>query len=114
MDQDTRLRVDNAEVLFEALRGARGVGLPAQVEGAEPAWTNFVVRVADRVKVKQRMLECGFDTTWGYLNAVDTIADAGDCPNARALERENLYLPLWTHQDGVRRMADCLKRAVLT
>lgn len=116
VDRAAQSRIRNAEILLGELQGLPGISLPQQVDGADPAWTNFVVRVNNREHIKQRMLDCGFDTTWGYLAAIDRIADAGDCPNARVLERQNLYLPLGADsgKEVMRAMARCLARAVET
>ncbi len=114
VDRLTGARQRMVRALKTALQGNEGIGLPGEVPGARPAWTNFVVTVDNRQVVKKRMLDCGFDTTWGYLAAIDRIAHAGQCPNARRMEQKNLYLPVGaTRNTGIiERMADCLVQAV--
>lgn len=114
VDKTARFRIHDAETLRGELQGQPDIGLPGTVAGAEPVWTNFVVRVNHRESIKRQMIDCGFDTTWGYLAAVDRIADQGDCPHARTLQQKNLYLPL-SPGHGIKVMQDmarCLIKAV--
>ena len=113
VDGTTEIRVRNAGILLDRLAGIPGIGLPVSVKGADPVWTNFVVRVDDRERIKRMLLQCGVDTSWGYLMSIDRISDVGTCPNARLLEQKNLYLPVWGNQRSVERMADCIKDAIM-
>ena len=95
----TRLRVRNADRLAAALGDVPGVQVPRAVPGSEPAWINFVVRVADRPRVRRALLRRGIDTTPGYLSACHEMPAFGpgsrDCPVSTALVKEALYLPIW-------------------
>jgi len=110
VDRIAENRIENVRILMDNLDKTKGVDLPKPVLGGEPVWTNFVVQTDRREYIKQKMIDCGFDTTWGYLAAIDRIADLGDCPVARSLEARNLYLPLGSDrvEHVMRDMARCL------
>lgn len=99
LDEATRRRVRNAEHLSAALAGMSGLAAPRSVPGGESVWTNFVIQVPDRVRVRRELLSRGIDTTTGYLSAChETMAfGAGPrpCPASSSLAREVLYLPVW-------------------
>ncbi len=119
VEPETRTRRDNAEALRKGLGDLEDVLLQEPLPGAEAAWTQFVVRVRDRDRVRRRLLQDGVDTTSGYLRACHRLPafareNAPPCPNALALERDNLYLPLspdLTARD-MERIAHAFRRAV--
>jgi len=103
LDEATRRRVRNTARLATALEGLPGVTVPRAVPGAAPAWTNFVIRVPDRTRVRAGLLARGIDTTTGYLSACHEMPAFGPgtrpCPASAALVGEALYLPVWPELD---------------
>jgi perosamine synthetase len=115
---EAALRSGNAARLLTSLADVGGLRLPAHLAPAAPAWTNLVVRVAERQRVRRALLREGLDTTYGYLvpchRLIPEAAPPGGCPETDAVTHETLYLPLG---DGLGpadmdRIADSLSRAL--
>lgn len=75
------------------------VGLPRTVEGCEPVWHLFVVRVAERARVQAALAERGIATLVHYpiaCHAQQAYADRTwpDLPVASALQHQVLSLPI--------------------
>lgn len=102
-DVETRRRVDNAVHLQNHLSKIRKISIQQEVRHAKSVWTQVVVRVADRNQMKAGLFARGIDATSGYLMDCSRLfADArlSACPNARALEESNLYLPVGPDLDA--------------
>jgi dTDP-4-amino-4,6-dideoxygalactose transaminase len=115
-EADERSR--NAARLLERLAQLPAGVLPSHLAAAAPAWTNVVLRLAERRRVRRALLGAGIDTTYGYLMACHgLLPDAsppGGCPAAEAVTRETLYLPLGDGLtlDDMERIADAVSRAL--
>lgn len=96
-DRRRRAAARYAERLADA-----GVVLPAVPAWAEPVWHLFVIRIADRDRVRAALEAEGIDTGIHYpvpphlQEAYQGLRHrAGSFPRAEALGREVLSLPLW-------------------
>jgi len=118
VEQATRVRRAYAERLLERLRGIAGLDVQEALPHSEPAWTQFVVRVRSRERVRRRLLREGVDTTMGYLRACHRLPfaepDQPPCAHSDALEAQNLYLPIFEDLDphDIERLASAVRRAV--
>ncbi|NDD28187.1 MAG: hypothetical protein EB084_07970 [Proteobacteria bacterium] len=95
--------------LHTLLGGIPGLRLPSWHPGAEPIFMSFVIRVPRRYEFMRALLGRGVDTSPGYLSACHsmtfpivgdtTVADDAPpvfaCPNADALGREQVHLPIY-------------------
>ncbi len=97
LERANERRLSNALRLRDRLRHVPGVSLQQPVADAEPLWTNVVVRVADRLALRRRLLARGVDSTAGYLMDCSRLPNSPgqpEYPHSAELERSNLYLPV--------------------
>ena len=87
--------------LFAGAAKAGRIGLPAEAAGRRHVWHQYVVRVADRDRVKARLAERGIGTSVFYpvaLNEQECFRDLGQqgrCPEASKAAAEVLALPIF-------------------
>jgi dTDP-4-amino-4,6-dideoxygalactose transaminase len=105
LDGWTAARQRNA-ALYRELFAAAGlsgvVGLPTELAGSRHIYNQFVIRVADRDRLKQHLAEHGVGTEIYYpvpLHLQECFAylgyQEGDCPEAERAARETLAIPIY-------------------
>lgn len=89
---------------LSSLAGQADLVLPHVPDWAEPVWHQFVVRLADRAAVQERLRAAGVDTLIHYpvpVHLMPAYRDAGwrpgDFPAAERIAAEVLSLPLNPH-----------------
>jgi dTDP-4-amino-4,6-dideoxygalactose transaminase len=102
LDEWNRERRERVETYLRALEGVPGVGLPRERPGARSAWHLFTIRVADRVRLRERLESRGIAAAAHYprpLHLQPAMGAArgreGDLPVSERLCREVLSLPLY-------------------
>jgi dTDP-4-amino-4,6-dideoxygalactose transaminase len=88
------------ELFSEAAQAGR-IGLPSEAPGRRHVWHQYVVRVAGRDAVKQRLAEKGIGTSVFYpiplneQNCFRGLGQQGRCPAASKAAAEVLALPIF-------------------
>lgn len=89
---------------LSSLTGQADLVLPHVPDWAEPVWHQFVVRLADRAAVQERLRAAGVDTLIHYpvpVHLMPAYRDAGwrpgDFPVAERIAAQVLSLPLYPH-----------------
>jgi len=102
LTQWTEQRQKIAEWYFESLKGFRGVTLPKIVDNASHVYHLFVIRVAERDKLKDYLLDRDISTLIHYpippyrQNAYSSLEIGKDnYPIANEISNSCLSLPLW-------------------
>jgi dTDP-4-amino-4,6-dideoxygalactose transaminase len=107
-------------LLADAARAGR-VTLPAEAPGRRHVYHQYVVRVADRDRVRDRLAEEGIATSVFYpipLHLQECFRDLGlaegDFPESEGAAREVLALPIFAEirDDEVERVAEALRRVL--
>ncbi|MBZ0253947.1 MAG: aminotransferase class I/II-fold pyridoxal phosphate-dependent enzyme, partial [Candidatus Methylomirabilis sp.] len=87
----------NAAVLTETLGDLEGVGLPTPLPETEGAFLHYTLRLGKRDRLVALAMARGVDLQRDYCSScpdLPFLAEfARDCPNARALPREVVYVP---------------------
>lgn len=114
------LRASHGRWLLEHLAHATGFRLPKIVPRGEPIFMSFPIQVADPEAVKARLLQEGVDSARGYMRDTSTHAlyrgrgrGEGTCPNASAIEREILHIPVHPNlsKGDLSHLAEAVRRA---
>jgi dTDP-4-amino-4,6-dideoxygalactose transaminase len=110
-------RLATARLYLDALSGLPLVLPPADDSTTHGAWHHFVVRVADRDRVRESLGACGIETLVHYpvppfaQPALASLAvRPGTFPIAERLAGEVLSLPIGPHlgEDGARQVVEAL------
>jgi dTDP-4-amino-4,6-dideoxygalactose transaminase len=121
LDQWNQMRRDNAALYSELLAPVEGVQTPAVAEWAEPVFHLYVVRVADRERLMQRLGEHGVATGIHYpvpLPMLEAYKHLGhtpeDFPVATAQTANLVSLPMYPEltDEMIRYAADAIAREV--
>jgi dTDP-4-amino-4,6-dideoxygalactose transaminase len=123
LEQRNQARREVAEKLRETLGGAIGLTAPAVVApGCDHVYHQFVVRAAERDRLKELLAERGISTGIHYpipihrSQAYEALAEDCDvAPHASELAREILSLPIFPSMsdEQVERVGDALSEASL-
>jgi len=120
IDQLNGLRAAHGQFLIENLSHVPDIRVPKFVEGAEPIYMSFPIQVAHREKVARHLFKHGIDTSIGYMRNCSSAPIfqgrvEGDCPNASAVEREILHIPVHPNlnQKALTHLVESVRRAVL-
>jgi dTDP-4-amino-4,6-dideoxygalactose transaminase len=105
----------------DGLSDVAGVRTPAHVEGADPAWHLYPLRVLDgrRRKVFEHLREAGIGVQVNYVPVywhpvfADLGYQRGSCPNAEAYYEQEISLPLFPglRDDDIDRVIDEVRAA---
>lgn len=93
------------------VRGVAGIPAPAEPDG-DHIYVSFALRRADRARFGGALRRAGVDFSPGYMTACSRIPELGgapgSCPEAEAVEREVVHVPLYPGLDmkAVDRIAD--------
>jgi dTDP-4-amino-4,6-dideoxygalactose transaminase len=117
LDGETARRRSAAASYLEALAGAPGVELPAQIPACEPAWHQFVIRHERRDELMAGLAQLGIGTAVHYRvppplqSAFATPTGAGRFPLAERHAATALSLPIHAGlgQGDLLRVADAVR-----
>lgn len=116
------LRASHGRYLLEHLGHGQGYRLPQLIPGGEPIFMSFPIQVADPEGVKARLLAEGVDTARGYMRSCadmelysGRVGGEGECPNAAAIEREILHIPVHPNlsRGDLSHLVEAVRRATL-
>lgn len=120
LDEWNRARRAIANYYLEQLAGVEGILPPQVIEGAEPVWNQFTIRVLNgqRDRLQKMLAEKGIGSMVYYpipLHLQEVHASlghrVGDCPISENLSLEVLSLPMFPELNLAQQEAlvDCLK-----
>ena len=116
------LRASHGRYLLDHLGHGQGYRLPRLIPTGEPIFMSFPIQVADPEGVKARLLAEGVDTARGYMSSCadmelyrGRVGGEGACPNAAAIEREILHIPVHPNlsRKDLGHLVEAVRRATL-
>jgi perosamine synthetase len=99
VDRDIKIRIEYAHIYYQGLKGISELILPPLRNDKSHTYLWFPIQYSNREKLLQFMFKHGRDVAAGHFtNTADSPEFEKfyrDCPNARKVEKELIYLPAY-------------------